>query len=73
MAKEATPDGGLPFDPLGSVPVTETVKLVDEVVGGSGLTVLVGGVVSISQEIDCEPVPGLPYWSVMSAALTVRT
>ena len=65
MANEATPDGGLPLDPFGSLPVTETVKLVDVVCAGSGLTVLVGGVVSISQEVDIEPVPALPYWSWM--------
>ena len=53
------------------MPVTETVKLVEVVCGGSELTVLVGGVVSISQEVDSEPVPALPYWSWMPAALTV--
>ena len=64
MANDAMPEGGLPFDPFGSLPVTETVKLVDVVCAGSGLTVLVGGVVSISHEVDSEPVPGLPSWSV---------
>ena len=62
----------LPFDPVGSLLVTETVKLVDVVCAGSVLTVLVGGVVSISHEVDNEPLPGLPYKSEMPAALTVR-
>ena len=70
MAIEATPGGVLPPAPLGSEPVTVTVKLVEVVWGGSGLTVLVGGVVSISHEVDSEPVPELRSpW--MSAALTV--
>ena len=60
MAYDETPDGVLPFDPFGSLPVTETVKLVDVVCAGRALTVLVGGVVSISQEVDSEPLPGLP-------------
>ena len=67
------PDGVLPFDPLGSVPLTDTRKLVDVVCDGSGLTVLVGGVVSISQEVDIEPVPTLPASSWMPEALTVST
>ena len=53
----------LPFEPVGSLLVTDTVKLVDVVCAGSELTVLVGGVVSISQEVESEPVPALPYWS----------
>ena len=57
MAIEATPEGGLPSAPVGSEAVTETVKLVEVVCDGSALTVLVGGVVSISQEVDCEPGP----------------
>ena len=71
MAKEATPEGVLPPAPAGSLPLTETVKLVAMVSAGSVLTVLVGGVVSISQDVDNEPVPRLPYWSWMLAALTV--
>ncbi len=62
----------LPSAPFGSVAVTETVKLVDVVWAGRALTVLVGGVVSINHEVETEPVPGLPYVSWMSAALTVR-
>ena len=62
---------GLPAGSVGTVPVTVTGKLRLVPTLGSGLTVLVGGVVSISQEVDSEPVPGLPYWSWMSAALTV--
>ena len=55
------------------MPVTETVKLVDVVCAGSGLTVLVGGVVSISHEVESEPVPGIAVRDpLMSAALTVR-
>ena len=42
------------------MPVTDTMKLVDVVCDGSELTVLVGGVVSISHEVDIEPVPALP-------------
>ena len=64
------PDGGC-RRPLGSVPVTETGKLRLVRSAGSGLTVLVGGVVSISHEVESEPVPGLPFWSWMPAALTV--
>ena len=71
MAMEATPEGGLPPAPAGSLLLTETVKLVEVVWDGRALTVLVGGVVSISQEVDSEPVPALPYSSWMSAALTV--
>ena len=37
----------------------------------AALTVLVGGVVSISHEVESVPVPALPFWSWMSAALTV--
>ena len=70
-ANEAMPDGVLPFEPFGSVPLTETEKLVDVVCDGSVVTALVGGVVSISHDVDIEPVPELPYWSVMSAASTV--
>jgi len=70
---EATPEGGLPLAPFGSVAVTETVKRVDVVVAGSGLTVLVGGVVSISQEADIEPVPKVPAGDWMPEALTVST
>ena len=72
MAYDDTPDGVLPFAPVGSLPVTETVKLVDVVCAGKALTVLVGGVVSISQEVDSEPLPGLPFSSWMPAALTVN-
>ena len=72
MAIEATPDGVLPLAPFGSDAVTDTVKLVDVVVAGSELTVLVGGVVSISHDVDRLPVPGLPYWSSRKEALTVN-
>ena len=65
------PDGVLPFDPFGSVPLADTRKLVDVVWDGSELTVLVGGVVSMSQEVDIEPVPKLPASSWMPDALTV--
>ena len=68
---EAMPEGVLPLAPLGSVPVTVTGKLRLVPVLGSGLTVLVGGVVSISHEVESEPVPALPYGSWMPAALTV--
>ncbi len=44
----------------------------DVVCPGSERTALVGGVVSISHEVDNEPVPGLPYVSSMADALTVR-
>ena len=73
MAIEATPEGVLAFAPLGSVAVTETVKLADVVCVGSELTVLVGGVVSINHDVETEPVPGLPYVSSTAAALMVRT
>ena len=63
--------GGLPLAPFGSVPVTVTGKLRLVPVFGKGLTVLVGGVVSISHEVESDPVPGLPFWSWMPAALTV--
>jgi hypothetical protein len=53
------------------VPLADTRKLVEVVWDGRGLTVLVGGVVSISQETDIEPVPKLPAWSWMPDALTV--
>ena len=56
----ATPEGVPPLDPLGSLPVTETVKLVEVVWDGSVLTVLVGGVVSITHLVDREFVPALP-------------
>ena len=49
----------LPFDPVGSLLVTETLKLVDVVCAGSERDLLVGGVVSISHEVDNEPVPGI--------------
>ncbi len=71
MANEAMPEGELLFDPVGSLPVTETVKLVDVVVCESGLTVLVGGVVSISHEVESEPVPTLPARSWIPEASTV--
>ncbi len=51
--------------------MTETAKLRLVPRAASGLTWLVGGVVSISQEVESEPVPGFPYGSVMSAALMV--
>ena len=38
---------------------------------GSGLIVLVGGVVSISHEVESELVPALPSVSWMPVALTV--
>ncbi len=72
MVIEVTPEGVLPFDPVGSLPVTETLKLVDVVCAGSSLTVLIGAVVSVNHEVDTEPLPGLPYTSEMPAALTVR-
>ena len=59
------PEGVLPLAPLGSVPVTVTGKLRLVPVLGSGLTVLVGGVVSISHEVESEPVPAMP--SVLDA------
>ena len=65
------PEGVLPFDPVGSLPATEIGKLVDVVCAGRALTVLVGWVVSISQDVDSEPLPGLPNWSSISAASTV--
>ena len=71
MANDATPDGVLPPAPLGSDPLTETRMYGVVVVAGSGLTVLVGGVVSMSQEVDSEPVPKLPASSWMPEALTV--
>ncbi len=43
----------------------------DVVWAGRASIVLVGGVVSISHEVDIEPVPKLPTWSWMPAALTV--
>ena len=52
--------------------MTEKEGLVLVIAIGSTLTLLVGGVVSISQEIDFEPVPVLPSGSRMWAALTVR-
>ena len=67
------PDGVLPFEPAGSVPLTDTTKLVDVVCDGKALTALVGGVVSISQVVDIEPVPTLPASSWMPDALTVST
>ena len=73
MANDAMPEGVLPFGPFGSVPLADTRKLVDVVCAGSEPTVLVGGVVSISQEVDIEPVPALPAWSWMPEALTVST
>ena len=50
----------LPPAPDRSEAVTETEKLVVVVVVGRGSAVLVGNVVSISQEVESEPVPGLP-------------
>ena len=64
------PTAGCRWPRSGRMPVTDTVKLVDVVVAGSELTVLVGGVVSISHDVDRLPVPGLPYWSSRKAALT---
>ena len=64
--------GRAPADPAGSVPVTVTGKLRLVPRLGSGLTALVGGVVSISQDVDSEPLPKLPYWSWRSAALMVK-
>ncbi len=49
-----------PFDPVGSLLATEIVKFVDVVCAGRVFTALVGGVVSISQNVESEPVPGLP-------------
>ena len=69
--KDCIPEGVLPFDPMGSLPVTDTEKLVEFVAVGSRLTVLVGGVVSISHEAETEPVPELPYVSWRPVALTV--
>ena len=37
MANEAMPEGVLPLAPFGSVPLTETVKLVDVVCAGSAV------------------------------------
>ena len=48
----------------------DTAKLVDVVAAGSEFIELVGGVVSINHEVDRLPVPGLPYWSSINAALT---
>ncbi len=53
------------------MPVTVTGKTRLLPILGSGLTVLVGGVVSISHEVESVPVPAIPFWSWMSAALTV--
>ena len=55
----------------GRLLVTDTVKL-EFAAEGSGSTLLVGGVVSINQEVDMEPVPANPFWSWVSAALTTR-
>ena len=72
MEYDETPEAVLPFAPVGSLPVTEIVKLVDVVCAGSGLTVLVGGVVSINQDVESVPAPGLPYSPSMPVALTVK-
>ncbi len=73
MAIDATPEGVLPLEPAESEAVTVTLKLVEVVCDGSASTELVGGVVSISQEIDCEPVPGLPEGLRRSAASMDRS
>ena len=54
------PEGVLPSEPVGSLPPIVSVTLVDVVSAAARPTVLVGGVVSISQEVDSVPVPGLP-------------
>ncbi len=60
MANDESPDGVLPPVPVGSEPPTETRKFGVVVVAGSGLTVLVGGVVSISHVVETELEPALP-------------
>ena len=67
-----TPEAGAARTRPGSLNVTETgkVSLVCEV--PSELTTwLEGAVVSISHEVESELVPATPFWSWMSAALTV--
>ena len=68
MAIEATPEGVLAFEPSWSDAATETAKVVDVVCDSSGLTVLVGGVVSINHEVETDPEPGLPYVSLTAPA-----
>ena len=53
MANEAMPEAGLPFDPFGSAAGDRDGEARGRrLVAGSGLTVLVGGVVSISHEVE---------------------
>ncbi len=54
---------GLPAGSVGTVPVTVIGKTRLVPILGSAPMVLVGGVVSISQEVGIVPMPGLPYWS----------
>ena len=58
----------LPPDPLGSLPVTETMKLVDVVAWGRGLTLLVGGVTSTASAAENSEV--LPIALVAVAVIT---
>ena len=74
MSKEAIPEAGLLPGPFGSDPVTETAKAVDVVVAGSELTLLVGGVVSITlREVESEPVPGISFAYVPAYRWRSRT
>ena len=71
-ATDETPEAGAPPGPAGSLKETETWKVSEPWLAPSELmTWLVGAVVSISQEVESVPVPAMPFWSWMSAALTV--
>jgi hypothetical protein len=61
-----------PPGPAGSPAVTLTAKVVESSCAGRVSTELVGGVVSISHEVDSEPVPRLPSTPTISAASRVR-
>ena len=60
---------GPPAGSVGTVPEAVTGKLRLVAVDGS-VTGLVGGVMSMSHEVDSEPEPGLPKGSLMPEALT---
>ena len=56
----------LPSEPVGSLAVTDSVKLGDVVVAGSGITVLVGGV----RSMVAVKTPGVETLPAASSAVT---
>ena len=73
MSNEAMPEAGLLSGPFGSEPPTDTLKVVDVVAVGREPTVLTGGVVSISHEVESEPEPADSLVSLIPPALTDQT